>query len=177
VTASTIESLASTRQQRTVTGDESDKEDLDGGALTEGENDDLVIVDLPPTTSPAAGRGSDPTTPKKKTRRGKRGAKKPRNGSGDPPVLNNVKVNGSGKDVGVDVVEEEGMKLPKTPSSLILASTPKAVSTPGPSLVVSDTVLGKLLFLSYPVSFTNNAMEVTAPTEPLYTKDHFKVVQ
>lgn len=142
VTESAIESLssaASTAQQHTNTGDESDKEDLDGGTHTEGENDDLVIVGPPPTPGPTARRGSDPTTPRKKTRRGKRGSKKPKNGSGDAPVLNNMKVNGSGKDVG----EEDGTKLPKTPSSLILASASKAVSTPGPSLVVSDTVLGK----------------------------------
>ncbi|EKM78420.1 hypothetical protein AGABI1DRAFT_60620 [Agaricus bisporus var. burnettii JB137-S8] len=47
----------------------------------------------------------------------------------------------NGKDVAVDL-GEEGTKLPKMPSSLILTSTPKAVSAPKPSLVVSDNILG-----------------------------------
>lgn len=143
-------------------GDETDKEDLDG-AQTEGENDDFIVIDPASggNTNGGSGRGATVTsdaTPKKKTRRGKRGAKKPKNGNGDPvpnSAKANVKVNGKEKEKDVDVEETQ-----TPPSSLILTSAPKAVSTPGPSLVVSDVVLGKSSRHPHPPSLLTQSIRL-----------------
>ncbi|KAF7319470.1 hypothetical protein HMN09_00285600 [Mycena chlorophos] len=104
-------------------GDESDRE------AEENENAD---GDVPPT--PGAKR-------KGKTRRGKRGANKKKNGSGAAEVL----ANGSEKENQEQKVEANGL-VPNgdlaTPSGLHFAPASPLLPVPEPSLVVSDTVLG-----------------------------------
>lgn len=128
-------------------GDETDKEDLDG-ANTETEDAGAAAV--------------AEATPKKRTRRGKRGAKKPKNVNGEAVQNGNGsggKVNGkggsnnNGKGKEKEKDKEQDTEETQTPpSSLIVTNAPKSVVSPGPSLIVSDTVLGNS-FLLFVLSF------------------------
>jgi hypothetical protein len=132
-----------------LVGEETDKED-------NSDTEDFVVI----TENGAGGistpkhQGEVPSTPtpdtpmkKKKTRRGKRPAKKPKNWNG---VVAGEMVQGNGPALGKDgEVQETKTQTPVlAESSLIVKSAAKPVSTPSPSLLVSDTVLGKP-FLSF----------------------------
>jgi serine/threonine-protein kinase/endoribonuclease IRE1 len=122
-------------------GDETDKEDMEG---TNTDAEDFVVVSGGAVSGTTAAALAPDATPKKKTRRGRRGAKKPKNGSTAENGDAGVKVNGKEKEKdqeGEDVNETQATQTP--PSSLIVTSTVKPVATPSPSLTVSDTVLGK----------------------------------
>ncbi|KAF9441612.1 kinase-like protein, partial [Macrolepiota fuliginosa MF-IS2] len=116
----------------TLAGDETDKEDLDG----DGELDDESSAVIVHAADAAA-------TPKKRTRRGRRGAKKPKsaNASGSSDVKANANGKGKEKDSEKEKEKEE-TQVPQPPTSLIVTSAAMPVTAPSPSLNVSDTVLG-----------------------------------
>jgi len=113
-------------------GDETDKEDLDG-VITDAEEFIIVDTDLK-GFAPVA-----PIMPKKRTRRGRRGARKHKSDvdtvDGD---LGNRNTKGKEKE---KESEEADTQVP--PNSLIITSATQSSVSSGPSLTVSDVVLGK----------------------------------
>jgi len=112
-------------------GDETDKEDLDG-VNTDAE--EFVIID----TDSKGSATVVPIMPKKRTRRGRRGAKRQKIdvdavGAGD---------SGNGNTKGKEKESEEAdTQVPL--NSLIITNATQSSVSPGPSLTVSDVVLGK----------------------------------
>jgi len=108
--------------------EETDKEILDE-VNTDAE--EFVIVDTDLKGSTAATR----TMPKKRTRRGRRGPKKR-----DVDAVDGDLVNGNTKGKEKESGEAD-TQVP--PNSLIITSATQSSASPGPSLTVSDVVLGK----------------------------------
>jgi serine/threonine-protein kinase/endoribonuclease IRE1 len=109
----------------------------------------------------SGGDGEDPvaTPGKRKGRRGKRGKKKKAGaiagsgGGGAEEAEEEKKLNGAAHVNGLAVVKE--VETPSPPqTSLVITSSPKPAPT-GPSLIVSDTILGTSMSLRYSGRFIN----------------------
>jgi len=111
-------------------GDETDKEDLDG-VNTDAE--EFVIVEADSKGSVAVA----PIMPKKRTRRGRRGVKKQKS---DVDAVDGDLGNGNTKGKEKES-EEADTQVP--PNSLIITNATQSSVSPGPSLTVSDVVLGE----------------------------------
>lgn len=101
------------------------------------------------------------TPGKRKGRRGKRGKKKKAGaiaggggGGGGEDVEEEKKLNGAAHVNGPAVVKEVEPPSPRPQTSLVITSSPKPAPT-GPSLIVSDTILGTLMSFHYSRRFLN----------------------